>query len=438
MAIDASIALGVRPVQAPDQMGALAKVLQLQGAQQGIRLGDLQYQKLTQDIADEKATKTALSEYLRDPNAVSLADLASTSPNAYYKIREFQRNEQKDAAQIAKDQAEAKLKTLETASKRAERAGNILASAKDQASYELAKSALLQNFGPEAVAGLPERFDAQALAPIIQEGMSLKERLEAEARAARLAFDSDKAAVDQRIAQQNADSQRISARASVTSAGAAASQAATARERVQLERDKQGQPEGVPFEVSDRETGKKHLVYRTGSGQLVDANTRRPVAFEAAPKGQDVTPEGAGKVALMKQARQDLEDAKKLLFDDKGRLRRSTAALSNVGGTAGVGEDARKVYSYVYNAIAAKLRMETGAAAPPAEVTDIARRFLPSWAMDSTDSAKDKLDRLQEFMDMGLTELERSGYVPPGAAGSTRPPSRSAIEAELRRRGEKP
>lgn len=438
MAVDPSIALNVRPVQVPDQMSTLAKVLQLQGAQQGIRLSDLQYQKLTRDIKDEEETKAAYSAYIQDPSGTSLSDLASKNPKLVQEILKQQRERVKDEAQIAKDRADAELKTLEAGSKRAERAANILAGATNQATYELAKSALVQQFGQGAISGLPDQFDAQQIASRVREGMTLKDRLTHEFNDRKLKIDQENKVIDQRIAQQNADSQRMSARASVTSAGAAVSNANTAAGRLALDRDKAGQPEGTAFEVSDRATGTKHLVYRTGSGQLVDANTRKPIDFEAAPKAQDVTPEGAGKVALLTQARQDVEEAKKILFTEKGDLRRITAAGMNVPYTAGVGEEARKAYTRVRNAVAAKLRIETGAAAPVSEVDEIARRFMPSAAMDTSVSARDKLDRLQEFMDMSLRELERSGYAKPGTAGSARGPSAADAEAELRRRGERP
>lgn len=433
--IDASIPLRVNPVQVPDQMTALAKMLQLQSGMQGVRLGELQYTKLQRDIAEEEETKEAFGKYAR--KEISLSDLASVNPKLYQSLVKEQREQEKTASEIAKNKAETDLKTLEAGSKRAERAANILSGATNQATYELAKSALVQQFGDGATAGLPEQFDAAQIAARVREGMSLKDRLDREFNDRKLKWEQDARAVDQGIAQQNANSQRISAGAAVTSAGAAVSNARTNAERVGLEREKLGQPEGAPFEVSDRKTGEKHLVYRTGSGQLVDANTRRPVTFEAAPKAQDVTPEGAGKVALMTQARQDIEEAKKILFNDKGELRRITAAGMNIPYTAGVGEESRKAYTRVRNAVAAKLRIETGAAAPVSEVDEIARRFMPSAAMDTSVSAKDKLDRLQEFMDMSLKELERSGFAKPGSSGSARTPSAAEIEAELQRRGAK-
>lgn len=418
MAIDPTIALGVRQIQPPDQIGTLAKVLQLQAAQQGIRLSDLQYKKLTTDLAEAAATKDAFSKYQR--GEISLADVAAINPELVLKLQEAERKKAKDESDIAKNKAETNLKTLEAGAKKAERLATILGSAQDQTTYELALAAAKSEFGDAAVAGVPPQFDPGWTQQKLREAMSAKDRIELQLREARLAFDKDAKTVDQDIAQQNADSQRISAGAAATSAGAAAANARTAADRLALDRSKVNQPEGAPFEVSDKATGEKKLVYRTGTGQLLDANTREPITTAVAPKTPDVTPEGAGKVALMKQGRQDVQAAKALLFDDKGNLRRTVAAFANVGGTAGVGEESRKVFSYIRNAIGAKLRMETGAAAPDSEVTEIARRFLPSWAMDNSESAKDKLDRLQEFMDMGLTELERSGYIPPGAAGSTR------------------
>lgn len=240
--IDASIPLQYRPIQVPDQMSSLAGVMQLVNAQQGVKLGQLQLLKAQRDMADEEATKTAYAAYLRDPSGVSLAQLGEKNPKLVQDILKQQREAAKDEATIKKDLAEADMKRFEVGAKKAERAANILSSAKDQASYELALSSLVQNFGEGAIAGLPERYDPALLGAKVQEGMTLKDRLERQFQDRKLAWEQQSKAVDQATARYSAESGRISANASVTSAGAAASNARTNAGRLELERTA---PKGV-------------------------------------------------------------------------------------------------------------------------------------------------------------------------------------------------
>lgn len=423
--LDPSIPLSVKPIQAPDTVGTLGQLMQLQGGMQQMRLGDLQYAKIMQGLIDDQATKQAYGAYLRDPNGISLATLGEKNPKLAEEILKAQREQKKTDSEIEKNNAETEFKRYEVASKTAERRANILSGAKDQATYDLARSALVQEFGPSVIAQLPERFDPALVQSRVAEGMSLKDRLTREAEDKRFAWERSAKLVDQDTARFTAESGRISANASVTSAGAAVMNARTAQGRLGLETQKLNMPEGVPIEVTRKDNGDKVLVYRTGTGQILDANTRQPVNYEVSPKSPDLSATDVGKVAMLKQGRQDIEEVKKILFDDKGELKRTTAFAARASlpfglMDGGFGEDGRMAYSRLYNAIGAKLRIETGAVASPSEVKDLVSRFLPAAALDNTKSASDKLDRLQEFMDMGLKELERSGYVRPGTAGSER------------------
>lgn len=117
--------------------------------------------------------------------------------------------------------------------------------------------------------------------------------------------------------------------------------------------------------------------------------------------------ESAGKVAMADQAILDIRGARSIIFDKDGSLNKETVAAINVPGTAGLPlhENARKAYSMLYNAMESKLRIETGAAATEREIRSILNRFLPKIS-DTTAVAKDKLDRLEAFMNTAIDQTK--------------------------------
>lgn len=122
---------------------------------------------------------------------------------------------------------------------------------------------------------------------------------------------------------------------------------------------------------------------------------------------QGQTFESAGKIAMAQQAIEDIKAAEALLFGQNGRLMNSTVWAMNVPGTAGLpgNTDARNAYSAIHNAVAAKLRLETGAAANQGEIVNIARRFMPTPA-DTAESARNKLNRLRTLFDSSLSQTK--------------------------------
>ena len=117
--------------------------------------------------------------------------------------------------------------------------------------------------------------------------------------------------------------------------------------------------------------------------------------------------ESAGKIAMADQAVLDLQDAKSILFDENGEIKRDIVAAMNIPFTAGMpgNTNARNAYSKIHNSVAAKLRIETGAAATESEVRGILDRFLPK-VLDPTSVAKDRLDRLEEFMNTTIDQTK--------------------------------
>lgn len=133
--------------------------------------------------------------------------------------------------------------------------------------------------------------------------------------------------------------------------------------------------------------------------------------------------EAAGRIAMLDQANNDINDARGIVFGKDNKLNRKVLLGANVPFTSGVGEESRILYSAIENAVAGKLRAETGATAPIEEVRNISGRFKPT-PMDTEKSAAYKLDRLQEFVNSA-----RSIVDPNKLYSAERKPARSATPA---------
>lgn len=117
------------------------------------------------------------------------------------------------------------------------------------------------------------------------------------------------------------------------------------------------------------------------------------------------SPEAAAKTELLVNGIKDVERYKELVLKD-GKPDRQIIVGMATPGMAGVpGTNSRLAYSYIYNAIEAKLRAESGAAVPETEVTRMAKRFVPS-PLDNDETIKSKVDRLEEFLGGSLGRVK--------------------------------
>jgi len=139
-----------------------------------------------------------------------------------------------------------------------------------------------------------------------------------------------------------------------------------------------------------------------------------------------VAGESAGRVAMSQQGITNIEHAKSKLFTKDGALNKTLILKMSIPGFAGMPNDtdARETYSAVRTAIEARLRLETGAAAPEAEVNRVLSRFLPT-IMDTSESARFKLDQLQEFFESALKQTK--GIGPAGVPTQTTAPAPAGI-----------
>lgn len=141
-----------------------------------------------------------------------------------------------------------------------------------------------------------------------------------------------------------------------------------------------------------------------GLVRLTVPGTNQPLTSKPPAAEQGLTPENAGKVAMAQQSVQAIDTAKKIIFDQNGNLNRGIVGAINLPIVAGLpmNSNARIARSALRNAIEAKLRLETGAAATESEVDRTLARFMPTPA-DTNESAKFKLDELQKFFNSSLS-----------------------------------
>ena len=137
-------------------------------------------------------------------------------------------------------------------------------------------------------------------------------------------------------------------------------------------------------------------------------------------QGIEDTPEKAGKTAMFKSAHNTMkkvmnsyfrksEDGKKYIAKYKDK---NIAWKTNIPFFDGMPGDtrARNLYAWVTDVINVKLRGETGAAANEGEVKSIRARFMPGIG-DTEDSAFEKLNQLDKFIDMTIIEMNDAGYL---------------------------
>lgn len=139
--------------------------------------------------------------------------------------------------------------------------------------------------------------------------------------------------------------------------------------------------------------------------------------------------ETGGKLAMVSQAKKDIQEVRDMLFPEgtAKSFKRGLAFVSNLPGSrapligaiipqalpyapwwAKASEQGQKIYSRLQNAVAAKLRVETGAQANPSEVENILRRFGITSA-SSPQAAWDALQRLEDFMNTTINITNPSG-----------------------------
>lgn len=104
--------------------------------------------------------------------------------------------------------------------------------------------------------------------------------------------------------------------------------------------------------------------------------------------------EAAGKLGLLVTGIQDIRDFKAMVIKSNGKVDRRLLAEMKTNFPFSRG---REAFSLAFNAIEAKLRIESGAAVPEEEVVRMARRFVPS-VLDNDSTVKSKIRRMDLFL----------------------------------------
>jgi len=135
----------------------------------------------------------------------------------------------------------------------------------------------------------------------------------------------------------------------------------------------------------------------------------RPGVLEPIPGGPATvqTPEAAAKTELLANGIADVGRFRDLVLKD-GKVNRALLAGMAVPGGGVPGTDSRMAYSYIYNAVEAKLRAESGAAVPETEVRRMAARFVPS-PLDNDATIESKVSRLSDFLGGSLGRVKPTG-----------------------------
>ena len=140
--------------------------------------------------------------------------------------------------------------------------------------------------------------------------------------------------------------------------------------------------------VRDMETpeGPKSLAF--------DKETLKEIGALGTPKEEKVSPEQGGRLAMLLSARKAIEETRAGITSPTGEI--------DYGAVASMGLNAPKTKGRVLrgklkDAIAAKIRSETGATMTETEIEDMLERYMPS-VLDSQEGIADKFSRLDEFM----------------------------------------
>lgn len=185
MAIDASIIGRLQPVQIESPVNALAKILQVQNAQQSHQMNALTLDEKRRGLEESNA----LSGLYRDAYGADgkidrnklLSGAASRGLGA--KIPALQKgfaDEDKSKSEARKAELEQHLKTFEIT-------GQIMSGVRDQASWDAARQQTAQLLGPDVAARLPAMYDPAAVQMNMRKAMSVKDQMEQEHKALTLA-----------------------------------------------------------------------------------------------------------------------------------------------------------------------------------------------------------------------------------------------------------
>lgn len=229
MPIDPNIALGYRGIEVPNPLAGMAQVTQIQNALQQQRMGNIQMENALREQGRKKQLETILSQFTPE---TPINEQAGALQRAGY-FQEARALAQEHAT-FTKSQREAEDARLKALTGKLELTGRLFSAdaVKDQPTYDAARQRAIQ-LGLGTDQEIPATYSPELVARIQSQAMSVKDQIAAKQR-----------------------EREVGARE--TSAGAAASQAMTARDKFAWEKANPG------FTLQDTAQGVVKVDKRTG------------------------------------------------------------------------------------------------------------------------------------------------------------------------------
>jgi len=249
MPIDPNIALGYRGIEVPNPLAGMAQVTQIQNALQQQRMGNIQMENALREQGRKRDLETIMSQLA--PDAPITERISALNKRGFINEGMALAREHATLSEASRKARSAELQNIGT---QAKLVGQILGAAKDQPSFDAATAQLVK-------LGIFDQSDLQALGPTYDP--------------ARVQPFVDRA-IDAGKRQELAISGRRAA-AAETSAGAAASQAMTARDKFDWEKAHPG------FTLQDTAQGIMKVDKRTGAAVPFTVNGQ-PMQSRTAPQ----------------------------------------------------------------------------------------------------------------------------------------------------------
>ncbi len=178
--IDATIPLGIRPLQLRDPLEQYANVLAAQSAQQANQFNALKMRAAEEDRAAALADDAAMREYLRMGGGESNLNALRERPRAYMAEQKRLLDTQKEKVGIGKTQADTQRTEFQTRADQFAQIAQVMRNVRDQASYDGAMQLVGNLFGADVVAKLPRQFDPATVQRMGDGALTQAQALQAE------------------------------------------------------------------------------------------------------------------------------------------------------------------------------------------------------------------------------------------------------------------
>lgn len=350
MGIDPRIALGVQPVQLQDPTNQLAKMLEIQGAQDNRKLNMLKMGEYERGLADENQMRDLTRQAGGDMG--KLRDLTYGAGNYKQGMALDKTIGERKTTDLANRKTE-----LEGHLKKFEVAGQIMSNVRDQASWEVARQQTAQVFGQDAAAQMPPQYDPRLVEQKRLQAMSIKDQVAAEHQELVLAETGRSNRAREGLTAQG---QQITVRGqNMTDARSRESTAATLTK---------------PFEITGAD-GKPVLVQQDKQGNIREVTGYTPKQGASKP-----LTEGQSKALLFGSRMQESG----AILDElatQGKTKSVPGSRSGYGVGATItalsGEKNQKLEQAKRDFINATLRRESGAVINPDEFDNAEKQYFP-------------------------------------------------------------